>query len=64
MLAISALSMAFAVANNLLSVEVGESVARDLGDAPLRRIQSVTAGRLHDGALRVAPDRHIRPFAL
>jgi ABC-type multidrug transport system fused ATPase/permease subunit len=43
---IPALSTAFAVANNLLSVQVGESVARDLREALFRKIQSFSFGDL------------------
>ena len=56
MLGISALSMVFAVGNNLLSVQVGESVARDLREALFRKIQSFSFGdldRLKTGQLLV-----------
>jgi ATP-binding cassette subfamily B protein len=56
MLGISVLSTAFAVANNLLSVQVGESVARDLREALFRKIQSFSFGdlaRLKTGQLLV-----------
>ncbi|HSJ58145.1 MAG TPA: ABC transporter ATP-binding protein [Anaerolineae bacterium] len=46
MLAISALSMIFAVGNNVFSVQVGESVARDLRDALFRKIQAFSFGDL------------------
>ncbi|MBN1956144.1 MAG: ABC transporter ATP-binding protein, partial [Anaerolineae bacterium] len=39
MLGISVLSTLFAVGNNILSVQVGEGVARDLRDALFCRIQ-------------------------
>jgi ATP-binding cassette subfamily B protein len=56
MLGISVLSTAFAVANNLLSVQVGEAVARDLREALFRKIQSFSFGdldRLKTGQLLV-----------
>ncbi|HEX9676579.1 MAG TPA: ABC transporter ATP-binding protein [Anaerolineales bacterium] len=56
MLGISVLSTAFAVANNLLSVQVGESVARDLREALFSKIQSFSFGdldRLKTGQLLV-----------
>ena len=56
MLGISVLSTAFAVANNLLSVQVGENVARDLREALFRKIQSFSFGdldRLKTGQLLV-----------
>ena len=56
MLAISVVSTAFAVANNLLSVQVGEAVARDLREALFRKIQSFSFGdldRLKTGQLLV-----------
>jgi len=56
MLGISVLSTAFAVGNNLLSVQVGESVARDLREALFRKIQSFSFGdldRLRTGQLLV-----------
>jgi len=46
MLAISILGTGFAVCNNVLSVRVGESVARDLRNALFRRIQLFSAGNL------------------
>jgi ATP-binding cassette subfamily B protein len=56
MLGISATSMIFAVANNWLSVQVGESVARDLREAMFRKIQTFSFGdldRLKTGQLLV-----------
>ncbi len=46
MLGISALSTVIAVGNNILSVQVGESVARDLRDALFLKIQSLSYGNL------------------
>ena len=46
MLAISALQTLFAIANNLFSVQVGESVARDLREALFLKIQSFSYGNL------------------
>jgi ATP-binding cassette subfamily B multidrug efflux pump len=46
MLAISAFQALFAIGNNLLSVQVGESVARDLREALFRKIQSFSFGNL------------------
>jgi ATP-binding cassette subfamily B multidrug efflux pump len=46
MLGISALSTIIAVGNNVLSVRVGESVARDLRDALFVKIQSYSFGNL------------------
>jgi ATP-binding cassette subfamily B protein len=46
MLAISALSTVFAVGNNVFSVQVGESVARDLRDALFVKIQTLSYGDL------------------
>jgi ATP-binding cassette subfamily B protein len=56
MLGISAVSTLVAVGNNILSVQVGESVARDLRDALFLRIQSLSFGnldRLKTGQLMV-----------
>lgn len=56
MLGISALSTVFAVGNNYLSVQVGESVARDLREALFRKIQEFSFGnldRLRTGQLLV-----------
>jgi ATP-binding cassette subfamily B multidrug efflux pump len=56
MLGISALSALFAVGNNILSVQVGESVARDLRDALFVKIQTFSFGnldRLKTGQLMV-----------
>jgi len=56
MLSISATSTIFAVANNWLSVQVGESVARDLREAMFRKIQTFAFGdldRLKTGQLLV-----------
>jgi ATP-binding cassette subfamily B multidrug efflux pump len=56
MLGISALSTIIAVGNNLFSVRVGESVARDLRDALFLKIQSFSYGnldRLQTGLLMV-----------
>ena len=46
MLGISALSTVFAVGNNVFSVQVGESVARDLRDALFVKIQTFSYGDL------------------
>jgi ATP-binding cassette subfamily B multidrug efflux pump len=46
MLAISVLSTIFAVGNNIFSVQVGESVARDLRDALFCKIQTLSYGDL------------------
>lgn len=46
MLGISALQTLFAIANNLFSIQVGESVARDLREALFLKIQSFTYGNL------------------
>ncbi|MGA1874148.1 MAG: ABC transporter ATP-binding protein [bacterium] len=46
MLGISALSTLFAVGNNFLSVQVGESVARDLRQALFHKIQTFSFGNL------------------
>ena len=46
MLGISACSALFAIGNNLFSVRVGESVARDLREALFIRIQSFSFGNL------------------
>ena len=46
MLGISAVSAVFAVGNNIFSVQVGESVARDLRDALFLKIQSFSFGNL------------------
>ncbi len=46
MLGISATSALVAVGNNILSVQVGESVARDLRDALFLKIQSFSFGNL------------------
>ncbi|TLU85702.1 MAG: ABC transporter ATP-binding protein [Chlorobium sp.] len=56
MLGISALSVIFAVGNNILSVRVGESVARDIREALFLKIQSFSFGnmdRLKTGQLMV-----------
>jgi len=56
MLAISAVNLLFAVLNNILSVQVGESVARDLREALFKKIQSFSWGNLdtlNTGALMV-----------
>lgn len=56
MLGISALSTLFAIGNNVLSVQVGESVARDLRDALFLKIQTFSFGnfdRLKTGQLLV-----------
>ena len=56
MLLISLFSMAMAIANNLFSVRVGESVARDLRDEVFVKIQSLSFGnldRLKTGGLMV-----------
>jgi ATP-binding cassette subfamily B multidrug efflux pump len=46
MLVISALQTFFAIANNLFSIQVGESVARDLREALFHKIQSFSFGNL------------------
>jgi len=46
MLAISVVGTAFAVGNNVLSVRVGESVARDLRNSLFSKIQSLSPGNL------------------
>jgi len=46
MLGISALQTLFAIANNLFSIQVGESVARDLREALFLKIQSFSFGNL------------------
>ena len=46
MLSISALQTLFAIGNNTLSVQVGESVARDLREALFLKIQSFSFGNL------------------
>ena len=46
MLLISLLSMGMAVVNNILSVKVGESVARDLRERVFLKIQSLSFGNL------------------
>ena len=46
MLVISALQTIFALANNLFSIQVGESVARDLREALFLKIQSFSFGNL------------------
>lgn len=46
MLVISALQTLFALANNFLSIQVGESVARDLREALFLKIQSFSFGNL------------------
>jgi ATP-binding cassette subfamily B multidrug efflux pump len=46
MLGISVVSAAIAIGNNILSVQVGESVARDLRDALFRKIQGFSFGNL------------------
>lgn len=46
MLGISALSTLIAIGNNILSVQVGESVARDLREALFRKIQTFSFGNL------------------
>jgi ATP-binding cassette, subfamily B, multidrug efflux pump len=56
MLVISALNTLFAVGNNNLSVQVGESVARDLRDSLFNKIQTFSYGnldRLKTGQLMV-----------
>ena len=56
MLGISLLSVLFAVGNNILSVRVGESVARDLREALFFKIHSFSFGnidRLNTGKLMV-----------
>ncbi len=46
MLSISALSTLLAIGNNILSIQVGESMARDLRDALFLKIQSLSFGNL------------------
>src|SRR5256885_1872781 len=46
MLIITGLSTMFAVGNNILSVQVGESVARDMREALFLKIQSLSFGNL------------------
>src|SRR5512143_360426 len=46
MLAISALQTLFAIGNNVLSIQVGEGVARDLREALFLKIQSFSFGNL------------------
>ncbi len=46
MIGISVLSMVIAIANSILSVQVGESVARDLRDALFAKIQAYSFGNL------------------
>jgi len=46
MLAISGLQTVFAVSNNVLSIQVGESVARDVREALFLKIQSFSFGNL------------------
>jgi ATP-binding cassette subfamily B multidrug efflux pump len=46
MLSITALSTLFAVGNNIFSIQVGESVARDLRDALFVKIQTFSFGNL------------------
>src|SRR5574338_440069 len=56
MLAISALQTLFAIGNNILSIQVGESVARDLRDGLYHKIQSFSFGKRdhqNAGQLRV-----------
>lgn len=56
MLSISALSTLLAIGNNILSIQVGESVARDLRDALFLKIQAFSFGnldRLQTGQLMV-----------
>jgi ATP-binding cassette, subfamily B, multidrug efflux pump len=48
MLGISLVSMLFAVGNNILSVQVGESLARDLRDALFTRIQTFSFANLDE----------------
>src|SRR5512133_3955928 len=48
MLTISLLQTFFALANNLFSVQVGESVARDLREALFLKIQSLSFWNLDD----------------
>ena len=46
MIVISVLQVAFALANNLFSIQVGEAVARDLREALFLKIQSYSFGNL------------------
>ena len=68
MLGISVLSTVIAVGNNILSVQVGESVARDLREALFLKIQTFSYGnldRLKTGQLmvRLTSDASGRPDA-
>ena len=65
MLGISLLSTLFAVGNNVLSVQVGESVARDLRDALFTRIQSFSYANLDEqktGQLMVRLTSDVQAF--
>ena len=46
MIGLSILSTVIAIANSILSVQVGESVARDLRDALFLKIQTFSFGNL------------------
>src|SRR5512139_42379 len=46
MIGISVVSTLFAIGNNILSVQVGESVARDLREALFLKIQTLSFGNL------------------
>jgi ATP-binding cassette subfamily B multidrug efflux pump len=48
MLGISALSVLFAIANNIVSVKVGEGVARDIREAIFVKIQGYSFSRLNE----------------
>jgi len=48
MIGISLASALIAVGNNILSVQVGESIARDLRDALFTRIQTFSYGNLDE----------------
>ena len=48
MLGISVLSALFAIGNNILSVQVGESVARDLREALFSKIQTFSFANLDE----------------
>jgi ATP-binding cassette subfamily B protein len=46
MLSISLISTLFAIGNNILSIQVGEGVARDLREAQFTKIQNFSFGNL------------------
>ena len=64
MLGISVLSTVIAIGNNNLSVQVGESVARDLREALFLKIQTFSYGNLdrqQDRPADGAPHQRHRP---